>query len=61
MKEGHSSGTDDFEASAAATAKAISVGSDAEGKLGGDDGLKVATTATDLLWKSPRVAEATTV
>ena len=56
MKEGHSSGTDDFEASA--TTEAINVGSDAEGKLGGHDGLTVAATVTDSLWRCPRVAEA---
>ena len=55
MKEGHSSGTDDFEASAA---KAIGVRSDEEGRLGGHDGLTVAATATDSLWRCPRVAEA---
>lgn len=58
MKEGHSSGTDDFEASAT-TAKAIGVGSDAVGKLGGHDGLTVAATAIDSQWRYPRVAEAT--
>lgn len=58
MKEAHSSGTDDFEASAT-TAKAIGVGSDAVGKLGGRDGFTVAAAATDSLWIYPRVAEAT--
>ena len=58
MKEAHSSGTDDFEASAT-TAKAIGVGYDAEGMLGGRDGLTVAAIATDSLWRCPRVAEAT--
>jgi hypothetical protein len=60
VKEAHFSGTDDFEASAAATtAKAIGVGSDAAGMLGGHDGLTVAATATDSLWRCPRVTEAT--
>ena len=55
MTEAHSSGTDDFEASAA---KAIGVRSDEEGTLGGHDGLTVA--ATDSLWRRcPRVAETT--
>lgn len=54
MTEAHSSGTDDFEASAA---KAIGVRSDEEGTLGGHDGLTVA--ATDSLWRCPRVAETT--
>jgi hypothetical protein len=59
VTEGHSSGTDDFEASAATTTatEAIDVGSDAEGKLGGHDGLAV--TATDSQWRCPRVAEVT--
>jgi hypothetical protein len=58
VREDHSSGTDGFEASVA-TAKAIGVGSDAMGKLGGRDGLTVAATATNLLWICPRVTEAT--
>jgi hypothetical protein len=59
VKEGHSSGTDDFEASAAtATTEAIDVGSDAEGKLGAHDGLVVAATATDSRLRCPRVAKA---
>ena len=52
--------TDDFEASAATTTtEAIDVGSDEEGKLGGHDGLTVVATATDSLWRYPRVAEVT--
>ena len=58
MREGHSSGTDGFEA-IATTAKAIGVGSDAVGKLGGRDGLTVAATATNSLWRCHLVAEAT--
>jgi hypothetical protein len=58
VTEDHSSGTDDFEASAATTTtEAIDVGSDAEGKLGGHDGSAV--TATDSQWRCPRVAEVT--
>jgi hypothetical protein len=58
VREDHSSRSDGFEASATA-AKAIGVGSDAEGKLGGRDGLMVAATATDSLWRCPRVTEVT--
>jgi hypothetical protein len=55
VRVGHSSGTGDFEATAAT--KATGDGFDAEGKPGGHDGLTGA--ATDSLWRCPRVAEAT--
>ena len=55
VTEAHSSVTDDFEASAA---KAIGVRSDEEGTLGAHDGLTVAATVTDSLWRCLRVAEA---